>query len=91
MLEFRSNGDFKKFSLRAAPGTDTDDSSKKLVVALYDNEDFIDSKKVTYGKTDGFKDVDISAVSALKIRVWGQSEECRSSDVFAVLYDITAS
>lgn len=91
-LEFRADGDYRKLDLSAAPGKDTDDSSRVLVVSLYDNETFIDSKKITYGNVARFKRVNISDVSALNIKVWTQSSDCWSGgDVFAVLYNIVVS
>jgi hypothetical protein len=90
-LEFRADGDYAKISLSAAPGRQSGDSSKVLVVALYNGDDFIDSVKVPYGKTGSMKSKDIAAVSALKIRVWAQGDGCSNSDVFAVLYDIRVS
>lgn len=79
--------------MSVAPGRKTGDSSKTLVVGLYNGDDFIDSVKVPYGKTGAFKEKDISTVSALRIKVWTQNaERCSSSgDVFAVLYDIRVS
>lgn len=90
VLEFRADGDYAKFFLTAAPGRKSEDSSKTLVVALYNGGDFIDSIKIPYGKIGSFKGKDISEVSALKIKVWTEGE-CTSSDVFAVLYDIHVS
>ena len=91
-LEFRADGDYRRLDLSAAPGKDTEDSSRTLVVALYDNETFIDSKKIAYGNVARFKKVNIADVSALKIKVWTQKSDCWSGDdVFAVLCDIVVS
>lgn len=93
-LEFRADGEYDRISLTAGPGRATQDSSHVMVVALYDNDEFLTSTKVKYGMVDSsIKDFKISGVSALKIFVWlDQSDNsCRSGSMQAVLYDIKVS
>lgn len=91
MLEFRADGSYRRMSLKAAPGRQTQDSDQRLVVGVYDNEDFIDRIIVPYGKVGQLKNIDISGVSALRIRVSLETENCDSKSVFAVIYDVSVS
>jgi len=91
MLEFRADGSYQRLKLEAAPGRDTRDSDQRLVVGIYDNQDFKDRVIVPYGKVGQLKEVDISGVSALKIQLTLDSDNCNNKSVFAVLYDISVS
>lgn len=93
ILEFRADGDYATISFKFAPSTQTDDSSKIVTVALYNNQDIIDSKEVEYGKYNQFPRTRISDVSALKIKVWTElnSKGGCSGTSLPVLFDINVT
>jgi hypothetical protein len=92
VLEFRNDTRYRSLSLKAGPGNQSLDSAKKLVVAVYDNEDFIDSVTAAYGKVGTLRDIKIENVSALKLRVYlDDAKGCNTRGMFAVLYDIEVS
>lgn len=88
-LEFRDDTQYKTLSLMASPSKTTLDSSKNLVVAVYNNENFIDSVTVGYGTVARLRGINIQSVSALKIRMYLDDKKgCNTKGVFGVVYDI---